>query len=301
MSDLNIEASVVKVDAGDLPQSANLFLEKVSQAVGGYLAPWQTVRTAKAEAAAALIRAKSEVQVTDLQRRAAARMLEEETQRQAVIEHITSQAIPLLNATSDPSQMDNDWTRNFFEKVRIVSNEEMQTLWSKILAGEANVPGAFSKPTINLLSNLDQSDAMLFATLCNFTWENWPVVLDPKHEIYTKHGINIDSLRDLESLGLISFKEAMALTLSLEGVLMIVYQGRTLPIGNRNTRWTVPMGVVTLTRAGRQLKQVCQLSPIEGFWEYVCDAWKHVIFTEPEPGPPASAPVDPDVVTRIQA
>ena len=41
--------------------------------------------------------------------------------------------------------MDNDWTVNFFDKSRIVSDDEMQNLWSRVLAGER----ALLEPTRN--------------------------------------------------------------------------------------------------------------------------------------------------------
>ena len=34
--------------------------------------------------------------------------------------------------------MEEDWIANFFDKCRIVSDSEMQSLWARVLAGEAN-------------------------------------------------------------------------------------------------------------------------------------------------------------------
>ena len=58
----------------------------------------------------------------------------------------------------------------FFEKSRIVSDNEMQELWSRVLAGEANDPGTYSKRTVNFLSDLDKGEAALFTKLCGFVW-----------------------------------------------------------------------------------------------------------------------------------
>ena len=286
MSDVNIEASVVKVDAGDLPESANLLIEKISRAVGGVLAPWQIVRMAKAEAAAALIRTKSGVQVTQLQRRMAARILDEETQRQMVIEQVTAKAIPLLIATADPSQMDDDWTRNFFEKVRIISNEQMQTLWSRVLAGEANAPGTFSKRTINILSDLDASDARSFSSLGNFTWSFGPLVTNLHHKIYPINGITKDALRHLESLGLIFNLDMVEKSVTIGGIGLapVEYQGRKLWIGTRDgSGWATSTGQIIFTRSGRELLQACKQTPVEGYWEHVLETWGSIFKTEQEP------------------
>ena len=48
----------------------------------------------------------------------------------------------------------------------------MQILWARVLAGEANAPGTYSKRTVNLLSDFDKSDAELFTKLCGFGWHD---------------------------------------------------------------------------------------------------------------------------------
>ena len=63
-----------------------------------------------------------------------------------------------------------DWMANFFDKCRIISDEEMQGLWAKVLSGEANAPGSYSKRTVNFLASMDKEDAALFTALCGFAW-----------------------------------------------------------------------------------------------------------------------------------
>ena len=155
---------------GDLTKPATVLIEKISDAVGGVFKPYQIVRVAKAEAEADRLRAESQIQVTDLHRRAMHRFLEEEAKKQSNIEAITQNALPLLDDKSSPQNVSNDWITNFFDKSRIVSDSDMQTLWSRVLAGEANTPGAFAKRTVNLLGDLDKEDAALFMQLCGFAW-----------------------------------------------------------------------------------------------------------------------------------
>ena len=64
---------------------------------------------------------------------------------------------------------DHDWTARFFDEVKDVSSEEMQTLWSKVLAGEVERPGSTSIRTLEVLRNLDRSTALLFQRLCAFS------------------------------------------------------------------------------------------------------------------------------------
>lgn len=117
------------INLGKLSKPATVLIEKVSDAVGGICKPWQVVRVAKAEQEAELIRATGEIEITDLHRRATHRWLEEEAKKQANIESITAIAIKNLDEEADPSKISEDWVSNFFDKSRIVSDEEMQELW----------------------------------------------------------------------------------------------------------------------------------------------------------------------------
>lgn len=189
---------------GDLTKPATVLIEKISDAVGGIFKPYQIVRVAKAEAEADRIRAEVQIQVTDLQRRAMYRFLQEEAQKQANIEGITQRALPLLKDEATPENVANDWIANFFNQSRIVSDEDMQQLWARILAGEANAPGTFSRRTVNLLADLDKRDAELFTRLCGFGWmigNVVPLVFDVQLAIYNDQGITFNSLSHLEALG----------------------------------------------------------------------------------------------------
>jgi Protein of unknown function (DUF2806) len=195
------------INLGDLGRPATALIEKISDAVGGIFKPYQIIRLAKAEAEANRIQTESQIAVTDLQRRAMHRFLEEEAKKQSNIEAITSNALPLLDDKSAPQNVANDWITNFFDKSRIVSDRDMQQLWSRLLAGEANAPGAFSRRTVNLLADLDKGDAELFMRLCGLNWKIQedlvPLVFDLGSDIYTRTGITFDMLSHLESLGLI--------------------------------------------------------------------------------------------------
>ena len=158
------------INLGDWSKPADTLIKKILNATGILYEPLHIKRIAKAEAKAELIKAQSEIEITDLHRRAAQRWVEEEAQRQKNMEDITTKALPNLNEDANPNSIEDDWIVNFFDKCRIVSNDEMQELWSRILVGEANVPGTYSKRTVNFLSDLDKAEAELFTRLCGFMW-----------------------------------------------------------------------------------------------------------------------------------
>ena|ERR1700733_2796119 len=107
-------------------------------------------------------------------------------------------------------------TANFRDKCRMVSDEQMQSVWSRVLSGEVNAPGSFSRRTVNLLNDLDKTDCELFTKLCCFCWSfgksgkerrgsAFPYVVDYDLPIYQKRGIHFSALTHLESIGLINF------------------------------------------------------------------------------------------------
>lgn len=206
MSD-NFESSLINL--GELSKPATVLVEKISDAVGGIFKPYQIVRVAKAEAQADRVRAEGQIEISDLQRRAFHRFLGEEAKKQKNIEDITAKALPELEEDAKPNEIENDWITNFFDKCRLISDEEMQGLWSKVLAGEANSPGKYSRRTVNFLTSLDKADAELFTKLCGFAWQfeddPTPTIFDPRQSVYADHGLNFDAVVHLEAIGLVQF------------------------------------------------------------------------------------------------
>ena len=84
-----MEENTSLINIGELSRPATVLVEKISDAVGGIFKPYQIVRVAKAEAEADRVRADSQIEISDLQRRAFHRFLEEEAKKQENIENIT--------------------------------------------------------------------------------------------------------------------------------------------------------------------------------------------------------------------
>ena len=261
------------INFGDLAKPVNTLVEKISDAVGILYEPHRIRNNAEAEADAAIIKAQAEIEITDLQRRAEHRRIVEDMRDQKHMEDIIEKAIPHVDKNAAPENMDNDWITNLFEKCRIVSDAEMQSLWARVLATEANTPGTLSKRTVNLLSDFDKSDAELFTTLCGFCWEIENITLlvfDTNAEIYEKHGINIDTLNHLETIGLIHFERTSSLALKKAPKAMSYYGKRfdlSIPESIINAAFYI--GHARLTKIGAELFPICGSKPVDGFYEYV--------------------------------
>lgn len=272
------DKSISLVNLGELSKPADTLVKKVSSAVGGLFEPWQIKRVAKAEAEASLIKAKAGIEITDLHRRAMHRFVEEEASRQDNMEKITAKALPRLQEGADPSKMEDDWVTNFFDKSRIISDEEMQDLWSSILAGEANAPGTFSKRTVNFLSDLDKKDAELFQNLCRFGWnigKFTPVIFESEDNIYTDLGLNFAALTHLDAIGLIRFENLSGFSkIGLPKRFAISYCGQPLVLEMEQERDNrLDVGKVLLTKVGEELAAIVQVPGVEGFFEYVKTKW----------------------------
>ena len=268
---------------GNLSNPANLLIEKASNALGRHFDPRQTVRMAEAEAKANQIRAiseaETEIQVAELHRRAAERFIYEELKKQSNMEEITRKAIPHLTDDAKPDSINDDWIANFFEKCRVISDDQMQELWAKILAGEGNNPGSFSRKTVNLMADIDKRDAELFTNLCRFIWiiegSIEPLVFDVQLKIYNQWGINFDSISQLEALGLIHYSGLGNITLTNFPREISAFYGEkqvTLNFSNHDKN-QLDIGGVILTQSGRELFRITEVKVVEDFFDYIYDRW----------------------------
>ncbi len=270
------------INVGELSKPASVLIEKVSEAIGGIFKPWQIRRVAEAEADAEHIRAATEIKITKQQRRALMRLIAEEAKKQSNIEKITALALPGINADAKPQDMEDDWIVNFFDKCRLITNEEMQILWSRVLTGEANAPGKFSKRTVNFLGSLDKSDATLFQALCRFSWYSgdvYPIIYDTKKDIYNDLGIDFASIKHLDEIGLLSFDYLSSYRLlNLNKYLTFFYYGKPVKIEFENdTDNGLDIGHVILSKVGQELSLICGSKPFPSYFNYIIGYWKETI------------------------
>jgi len=276
------------INLGDLSKPATVLIEKVSDALGGYFKPYQIKRVAKAEAEAEIIKAEAQIEVTDLQRRALGRFVVEEAKKQDNIEKITEKAIPQLEDTATPQEVEDDWITNFFDKCRIISDDQMQSLWAKVLSGEANSPGSYSKRTVNFLGSLDKADANLFTLLCGFGWflaDVVPLIFNVSAPIYNDNGINFNSLTHLDDIGLVSFNNISGFKrIGFPKQITIFYYGTPLNLEFQKTDGNeLETGRVLLTKTGQQLSKISGSKPVNGFVDYVIERWakKGIVLSSP--------------------
>lgn len=112
------------MNIGDLAKPVTVLIEKISDATGAALAPWQIKRVAKAEAEANKIKALSEVEINDIKERIKDRLTTEEVIKQLNIESVVAKALPEVKEDAEPKKIDNDWL------LKTLPLERREILWS---------------------------------------------------------------------------------------------------------------------------------------------------------------------------
>ena len=165
----------------------------------------------------------------------------------------------------------------------------MQVLWSRVLAGEANSPGSYSKRTVKFLASLDKYDAELFTKLCTFKWsidqDSVLFIYGWEEKIYLRHGINFGVLAHLESIGLIQFNNQISdFTISnIPKTVKASYYGKPIVLTfQKDSDNIIVIGKVLLTRIGMELAPICGSQPDADFEEYIHDKWRKMNYIKEE-------------------
>jgi hypothetical protein len=277
----------------DLGPAATALVEKIASAIGTLYAPLGTTLQALADVSADKIKAKGKIEVQRVRRRALERLAAEETKKQNRLEAMYQEAFQLYNPKAGNiavDQMDEGWIVFHSEKARLVSDKEMRTLWARVLASEAEVPGSYSKRTLEMLSVLEKTEAHLFTSVCRFVVrQNSDAVAailhpDPRMDlptVYTELGLNTEALIHLTTIGLVHYTYPIitANNRLYDGpVIDVEYFGdcRTFVISENDPRtgkYTIDFGVVSLTRVGRELAGIAGAEPVEGFFDFLEAEW----------------------------
>ena len=209
-----------------------------------------------------------------------------------------------MNEGADFRDIDVDWRANVFDKCRLVHDDDMQTLWANILAGEANNPGTYSKHSVNFVGDMEKTDAQLFTDLCRYVCEIKyttegiekielvPLIFNdyllPTRSSFLSntpiYHIRTPDLHHLDNIGLIRLAEPQPDkpddVIDSEEPIEVNYYGESICLSQYsvNSQWTSsssredrpPIGRVKLTQIGKELYPICGSTPVEGFFNHIC-------------------------------
>lgn len=219
-----------------------------------------------------------------IEERTKERIAFQEVKRQFNVENVTAFAAEELKneppVTEEP--VDEDWTTRFFKIVEDVSNEEMQALWGKILAGELKQPKSYSLRTLELIRNLSKKEAETFMKVANFAIRsannhyifkgNNEKILSDKYNVY--YGdiavlIEVGLLQPgtLVNHQFLTQQEDFQRVLTIGNIVILVKIKGNTP--------TVKMPVHVFTNSGNELLKLVKSNPPFEYLTYVANSIKN--------------------------
>jgi Protein of unknown function (DUF2806) len=295
-----VKVGDVNIDLTDLPLHTRKLCETLIVAgvwlVGPFRERWAAktrIANAQADSEIARIRRddvieanlseiKGKIEVAEFEQRMLARKEQLELWQHRNIENIALGAadFPVEEKVSnDP--VDEDWLAQFFEYGRNVSDPQMQSIWSHILAREVATPGGFSLRTLHAVKMLRKKDAEIFTQYCQFVWDTtesgtgFAVVADGEDSfwaasraklvrlLYQKAGISPLRRIELHNLNLIALKRpAMPLNIQSNMGLptQISYHGHPYWVRRSDSK-SMSLPVDFLTDIGRELAPIAGAQP----------------------------------------
>ena len=147
--------------------------------------------------------------------------------RMANVQAIVGQAIEQMPEQVPDTPVDHDWTARFFDDAKDVSNEKMQKLWAKLLAGEVESPGCVSLRTLSILREMTQKEAELFARAVNYIFMEFDAaawMFRADTGVQALPDISVDELYSLREAGLVMSGQQFRLaTSNIYGYCDIIY------------------------------------------------------------------------------
>lgn len=262
------------IDIGKLSEPLTKMVEVVAAGIGEIYSPFGTVRRAKADRKALVIKAIAEED--SLAARAKARLEWTEELRQENIESVVSIAAGQLPEDVSSEAVDPDWTRQFFNAAQDVSDDDMRKLWGKILAGEVSKPGRFSKRTVEFLRTFDKFEAENYEKFCGYLFNNdsWLTILQVSatREAMLRQMGREDWLTHFMSIGLVSSEAGMIKASSFTGRRISYFENQYVFDGPEPPQATGKFGplelhgtTLRLTQIGQQLAKIAEAKPVPDF------------------------------------
>lgn len=227
-----------------------------------------------------------EIALKDIDRRAKFRWQEENIRWQQHMETVTLKAGASISEDAKPELVDRDWLEVFYSKARLVGDDDMQGVWARILAGEANDPGSFSRRTLSILGDFDRTTAEAFTKLSSY------VVQINGHSTIVLPWERLDNIYEtiilpMEALGLISSPISGTAMTRLPSEVIIKYGHHVLKVllpgpdeVSEVTQYRLATGAIEFTPYGKELSRICTPELDPDLWPTLKNMWKDYKVTD---------------------
>lgn len=143
----------------------------------------------------------------ELAQRASSRMAFQELTKQQNIDNIVYNAREELKNIKNVSEepVEKDWVFRFFNSVENISNEDLQKIWGRILAGEIKTPNSYSYRALEVLKNMTPKEIEVFQKFISIcVTDEYYYFISSNQEILKKYNLDFTDLLLLEECGLLS-------------------------------------------------------------------------------------------------
>ena len=275
------------IDLGNISEPAagvvNNFLDKISSALGWMVTP-KNIKPAIIEANKSIIEEiANREDINPIERAAIVNNFRKNVKEYKNQVDIMRIAVEHLEANFVSGDVHNDWISFFFNKIKDVTEDYMKEIWGKILAGEFNKPGSFTKQFLHTLSIMDSNMAKRFCKIRNSCFYTKPYLY---MMVYRTNGEDINNIkkyeemqlfikdfRELDNFGLIQYKFSAFHVWKIKN--NVFYYGNKRIKLDTNDK-AIALGNVALTDIG---KQFCRIVPMEyddKVLEICIDSWKQL-------------------------
>ncbi len=273
-------------------------VEVVAQGCGAVYEPTRIRRKAKADVDAAITHANGATKVAKILASASAELSAEiplemqeriarayqrvshrELRRQKNIEDIADKAAHQLPESVSDEKVDEDWIFQMFNYCQDVSDETIQNLWARVLAGEVAQPDSYSLNALHTISILDRAEAKAFEVFCDLVWSDrgGPAIAflnDRVGHLFEKRGLDFTRRLNLESVGLLYADLGIFHELDLKQSPRLYEYGGSMFRLDKPSSGRVRLYCVPLTQVGKELYQLCDTEPDEEYREFVIEEWR---------------------------
>jgi hypothetical protein len=220
-----------------------------------------------------------------LEERTQERINFQEAKKQLNIESVTAFAAEELRneepVTDEP--LDEDWKTRFFNIAEDISNEEMQALWGRILAGEIKKPKTYSLRTLELLKNLSKEEAEVFTKFAQLRISsgNNNLIYNQDNGIFlnSEFGITFSDRLLLTELGLIASENNLEFNLqpteNSKHTIILNYGQKGIVLYRNEQTPKQGIKVLVFTKIGFELSRLIEQTFNLNYLERICSSFKH--------------------------
>jgi hypothetical protein len=149
----------------------------------------------------------------DLVNAAQVRFIEREVRRQINIESTIQKAALSFDDEEKVTdeEISQEWIDRYFDSIQDISNEDLQELWAKVLAGEIKKSSSFSLRTLDILKNMTTDEAEIFAKVAKISIDMGTacILINDLNLLSQYYELSYSDILLLNDIGLLNSKDTL--------------------------------------------------------------------------------------------